>query len=72
MKDSYRIMSLEAKDVYGAMQQESQKANGFSIRYADGQMSLTKFSNTLDWSLDTMKLIEVYNRITGRNDFSFS
>lgn len=71
MKDSYRIMSLEAKDVFGAMQQESQRDNGFSIRYGDGRMSLSKFSNTLDWSLDTMKLIEVYTEMTGRNDFSF-
>ena len=68
---SYRILSIEAKDLFGAMNQENRASREYSIRGADGKLSLKKFSNTFDWSLDAMKLLEVYEKRVRRKDFAF-
>ena len=69
--ESLKIMAIEAKDVYGAMHQIGKDHCEYSIRNADGNMSLKKFSNTFDYSLDCMKLAEIYERKVRRKDFSF-
>lgn len=69
--DSYKIISVEAKDLFGAMNQNGAENQGYQIRGADGEISLRKFTNTFDWSLDSMKLEKVYREKTGRDDFSF-
>ena len=50
----------EAKDLYGASLQNTD--TGFSIRNKSGDVSIRKFINTLDFSLDAMKLREVYEK----------
>ena len=45
---------------------------GFNIRNSKGDIKINKFINTLDYSLDSMKLKEVYEKITRRKNFSFS
>lgn len=65
------ILSLEAKDIFGANNPDGRPFGEYSIRSADGKLSLRKFTNTLDWSLDTMKLQDVYERRARRKDFSF-
>ena len=69
--NGYKILSLEAKDLFGAMIQEGKDDREYSIRTADGRLSLKKFKNAFDWSLDAMKVAEVYERKMRRKDFAF-
>ena len=68
---SIRILSLESKDIYAAMNLVSGDGSGYNIRNKDGAISLRKFENTLDWSLDTIKLQEEYEKAMRRKDFYF-
>ena len=52
------------------MQQEREM--GYSIRTPNGELSLKKFKNTLDYSLDAEKLKEIYHKVTRRKNFSFT
>ena len=71
MSQSYRIMSIEAKDLFAAMHQVGKEDCEYGIRGADGKISLRKFTNTFDWSLDAIKLAEVYEKRARRRDFAF-
>lgn len=71
MNKSYRIMSIEAKDIFAAMHQVGKDDCEYGIRSADGKISLRKFTNTFDWSLDAIKLEEVYAKKMRRRDFAF-
>lgn len=44
---------------------------GYSIRNENGEIMTKKFINTLDYSLDTIKLQEVYRKTTRKKDFFF-
>ena len=44
---------------------------GYDIRDREGKISLKKFENALDWSLDTIKLQESYERETRKRNFYF-
>lgn len=68
---SYRILSIEAKDLFGAMHQVGRDDPEYSIRSADGRLSLRKFTNAFDWSLDSIKLAEIYEKKTRRKNFAF-
>lgn len=68
---SIRILSLESKDIYAAMNLVNGDNSGYNIRNKDGAVSLRKFENTLDWSLDTIKLQEEYEKAVRRKDFYF-
>lgn len=68
---SIRILSLESKDIYAAMNLVNGDGYGYNIRNKDGAISLRKFENTLDWSLDTIKLQEEYEKAVRRKDFYF-
>ena len=71
MAQSYKIMSIEAKDLFGAMHQVEKDDCEYGIRSSDGNVSLKRFSNAFDWSLDAIKLAEVYHKKTRRQDFAF-
>lgn len=71
MNKSYRIMSLEAKDIFAAMHQVGKEDCEYGIRSSDGSINLRKFSNAFDWSLDAIKLAEVYTKKVRRQDFAF-
>lgn len=71
MNKSYRIMSIEAKDLFAAMHQAGKEEGEYGIRNSDGKISLRKFTNTFDWSLDAIKLAEVYEKKVRRQDFAF-
>lgn len=71
-RKSIRILSIEAKDIYAAMNLKAGVSSGYSIRGKDGTVSLRKFENTLDWSLDTIKLQEEYEKAVRRKDFYFT
>ena len=68
---SFKILSLEAKDLYAAMNLVNPQPEGYSIRDKNGNISLKKFENTLDWSLDTIKLQDAYTRETRKRNFYF-
>lgn len=44
---------------------------GYSIRYKNGDINTRKFINTLDYSLDLIKLREVYEKVYRRTNFTF-
>lgn len=64
------ILSVEAKDIYGSIRQGLE--DGFGIRDKSGNISVRKFINSLDYSLDSIKLREVYEKKQRKKDFSFS
>ena len=68
---SYRILSIEAKDLYNTMHRNDEINRQYSILSSDGQPNLKKFTNTFDWSLDSVKMEEVYQKIYRRKDFAF-
>lgn len=67
------ILSLEAKDIY--MANMNDKEIGYFPRYAKGEnkgkYNLKRFINTLDYSLDVIKLKEVYKKKYRNNRFTF-
>lgn len=67
-----KILSLEAKDIYGAMHYHGVNTVGYSVRGSDGSLSLRKFTSVFDDSLDLSKACELYEKITRRKDMSFS
>lgn len=70
-RKGYSILSLEAKDIYSAMCLVNADSEGYKIRDKDGDISTGKFENTLDWSLDTIKLKEVYEKEMRNKGFYF-
>lgn len=69
-----RICSVDAKDLYIADHLSSStntKERGYSVIRKDGTVNIKKFINTLDYSLDLIKLREVYQKVYRNNYFSF-
>lgn len=52
--------------------EQFKNGQGYSIRDKNGNISVRKFINSLDYSLDSIKLKEVYEKKCRRKDFSFS
>lgn len=60
---------MEAKDLYSATEQNPEI--GYSVRKQTGDLSTRKYINTQDYSLDAIKLQEIYEKVTRRKNFSF-
>lgn len=71
MNKSYRIVALEAKDLFGAMNQVGAEDREYSLCRKDGSLNLRRFANVFDWSLDAIKLREVYKNVYGVDEFGF-
>lgn len=69
--NGYKILSLEAKDIVSAMALVNRTDVGYNIRDNENNINLRKFENTLDWSLDTIKLKDAYEHETRRRTFFF-
>lgn len=83
MNKGYKILSIEAKDIVSAMSlmqnnpsgyengvsEDKSYPIGYNIRNGNGDLNIRKFENTLDWSLDTIKLKEEYEKEFRRKDF---
>lgn len=69
MNKSISILSLEAKDLYGAMNPEDDSVKSYRVRDKNGNLNFKKFVNTLDWSLDAIKLEEVYFKTMRNRNF---
>lgn len=70
-RKGYSILSLEAKDIYSAMCLKNASSDGYRIRDKDGKILTGRFENTLDWSLDTIKLKEAYEKEMRNKGFYF-
>lgn len=62
MKNSYRILSLEASDIY-KYEQENGVNVGYKMPEYKSYAYFRSFQNILDYSLDVIKLEEAYPRI---------
>lgn len=66
------ILTVEAKDLYNANNLNTPENKiGYSIRDKYQNINIRKFINTLDFSLDLIKLREVYEKVYRRQDFTF-
>lgn len=69
--NNVRICSIDAKDLYIADHLKIHDPNGYSVLRQDGTVNIKKFVNSLDFSLDLLRIREVYSRIYRNNYFSF-
>lgn len=66
-----KILSIDAKDLYIANHLLEPDKNGFNWHNKNGQPNLKKFINTLDYSLDLVKLREVDQKVYRNRKFSW-
>lgn len=66
------IPSLDGKDIFLSNNYLVNKKTGYRLRNQNGDLSLGRFINTLDYSLDLIKMREIYESVYRRRDFSFS
>jgi len=75
MANGVYIVSADAKDLFLA-NYSSERCTGYTVRYASGEnageFNTKRFINTLDYSLDLIKLREVYEKVYRRMDFTFN
>ena len=78
--DAVYIPSLDGKDIFISNNYKDGTPNGYNLKRKNGEYNLTKFINTLSYSLDLIKLREVYQQVynaknfswrVGRKDYSF-
>ena len=78
LEGSVHIPSLDGKDIYISNSYLVPKTNdkgtkiGYKLRDQNGDLNLKRFINTLDYSLDLIKMQEVYESVYRRHDFSFN
>ena len=75
MGNAVYIVSVDAKDLFLA-NYSSQSSRQYSVKLSgtdhNDQFNTKRFINTLDYSLDLIKLREVYERVYRRMDFTFN
>lgn len=64
-----RILSIDAKDLYNSNHLQRENPVGYNIRRPDGQLNTKKFINTFDYSLEMIKMREVYEKVYRRINF---
>ena len=69
MPDGIYIPSVDAKDLVLACDANPEK--GYSLKLPTGDWNMKKFINTLDYSLELIKLREVYYKIYRNRRFTF-
>lgn len=78
LESGVHIPSLDGKDIYISNNCINPKLNdkglkvGYKLRDQNGDLNLKRFMNTLDYSLDLIKMQEVYESVYRRRDFSFN
>lgn len=75
INNSVYIASADAKDLF-LSNYSKEGCTGYSVRYSSGdskgEFNTRRFINTLDYSLDLIKLREVYEKVYRRMDFTFN
>ena len=77
INNSVYIVSADAKDLFLANYSNPQCADiGYSVKYSTGDLkgefNTKRFINTLDYSLDLIKLREVYEKVYRNMAFTFN
>ena len=65
------IPSLDGKDIFISNNYRDGTPNGYNLKRKNGNYNLSKFINTLNYSLDLIKLREVYQRTYNAKNFSW-
>lgn len=65
------IPSLDGKDIFISNNYRDGTPNGYNLKRKNGTYNLSKFINTLNYSLDLIKLREVYQRVYNARNFSW-
>lgn len=65
------IPAIDGKDLYLTNHTVKDNPEGFSLRHQNGEVNLRKFHATIPYSLDSIKLREVYERVYRNMRFSF-
>lgn len=70
---SLYIGNCDAKDLFIASQYANtrRRKTGYSLKKRNSEYNLRRFYAALDFSLDQIKLREVYEQVYGKTDFSF-
>lgn len=68
---SVYIPSVDAKDLYVFNHLNTSSKSEYTLLRPDGTVNLHKFSNAFDYSLDLVKLREVYQKVYRNSRFSF-
>lgn len=75
INNSVYIVSADAKDLF-LSNYSNDHSKEYTVRYGSGdnrgEVNTKRFVNTLDYSLDLIKMREVYEKIYRRMDFTFS
>ena len=69
MSRSYRIITLQAKDIYNAI--ATGRDGGINVRDKNGDIKLRMFSNALYWSLDSDRLMKAHRTFYKNRRFYF-
>lgn len=69
IKDGYYILSIDAKDIY--LTNYDNNCVGYNPRNSAGNINTDKFLNKLDYSLDLLKLVDVYKTTYRNNRLTF-
>ena len=78
LESGVHIPSLDGKDIYISNNCKNHKLNdkglkvGYKLRDQNGDLNLKRFMNTLDYSLDLIKMQEGYESVYRRRVFSFN
>lgn len=65
------IPSIDGKDLYLSNHFIRPTDIGYNLRTKAGDINIRRFVNTLDFSLDLIKLRDAYERVYRRRNFSF-
>lgn len=73
IKQNVNILSIDAKDLYLSNHYvDTDNEKGYNIRNKNGNINTKKFINTAEFSLDLIKLREIYEKVYRNTNFSFS
>lgn len=70
IRNSVYIPSIDGKDLYLSNHYLRPDEVGYTLRTRTGEINRRRFINTLDYSLDLIKLREVYERVYRRKNFA--
>ena len=67
------ILAIEAKDIYNSNNLLVENGIGYTAKNKNGDLLVDKkFTNSLDFSLDLMKMRELYEKVYRKSDFTFN
>lgn len=82
LKDGVYIPNIDGKDLFlsnnliNAQYEKGKKEVGYTLKYRIGEQkgkwNFSRFGSKLDYSLDLIKMQEVYQRVYNAKNFSFT